>query len=364
MRQRYDVIVVGARIAGSTLAALLGDEGLSVLLLDRARFPSTTCSTHFFRGGGMVGVLRRLGVLEEVLALGCPPLTREFNYKDGDAEGMEGPPQDPGEVGYSLSVRREPLDWVLIERARSTGCVDVGEGTNVVDLLLDEDRVTGVGLADGREVIARIVVGADGRHSLVARKVGPATEKEAPPLRALYYRYVSGFIGPDGSPPDAAEFSLAGDELAYIFPSDAGLTCVAVSVNLESFRWLRQDFAARYDERIAAHPGLAPRVAAAQPASRLSGCGPERNDVRHPWGKGWALVGDSGLHQDPWSGLGMDMAGVHATFLGDSIVDIVRNSSDEGEALERYHRRRNEHALPSFEETVHYGADLRRFEEN
>ena len=59
MRDRYDVIVVGARVAGSTLAALLGDAGVSVLLLDRARFPSTTPSTHFFRGAGMVGVLRR-----------------------------------------------------------------------------------------------------------------------------------------------------------------------------------------------------------------------------------------------------------------------------------------------------------------
>jgi choline dehydrogenase-like flavoprotein len=60
MRERYDVIVVGARVGGSALAALLGDQGVSVLLLDRARFPSTTSSTHFFRGAGMVGVPERL----------------------------------------------------------------------------------------------------------------------------------------------------------------------------------------------------------------------------------------------------------------------------------------------------------------
>ena len=83
MRDRYDVIVVGARVGGSALTALLGDAGLSVLLVDRARFPSTTPSTHFFRGAGMVGVLERLGILDEVLELGCPPLTREFNYTDG-----------------------------------------------------------------------------------------------------------------------------------------------------------------------------------------------------------------------------------------------------------------------------------------
>jgi 2-polyprenyl-6-methoxyphenol hydroxylase-like FAD-dependent oxidoreductase len=72
MRERYDVIVVGARVGGSALAALLGDQGVSVLLLDRAQFPSTTSSTHFFRGAGMVGVLERLGVLDAVLDLGLP----------------------------------------------------------------------------------------------------------------------------------------------------------------------------------------------------------------------------------------------------------------------------------------------------
>jgi hypothetical protein len=90
---------------------------------------------------------------------------------------------------------------------------------------------------------------------LVANKVTPAVEHETPPYRALYYRYVTGFLGPDGSQPDAAEFSQLDDEIAYIFPSDVGFTCVAVSVNLETFRWLRKDFEARYvDTRPSATP--------------------------------------------------------------------------------------------------------------
>jgi flavin-dependent dehydrogenase len=362
VRERYDVIVVGARVAGSTLAALLGEAGLSVLLLDRARFPSTTPSTHFFRGAGMVGVLERLGVLDEVLALGCPPLTREFNYSEGSEEGVEGPPQDPGSVGYCLSVRREPLDFVLLKRACWSKGVELVDGASVIDLVWDGDRVAGVELADGRRAHARIVVGADGRHSLVAKKVSPALEHETPPYRALYYRYVSGFSGPDGSPPDAPEFSQLGDELAYIFPSDSGLTCVALSVNLETFRWLRQDFEARYAERIGMHRGIAPRVEAAGADGRLAGCGPERSHLRVPWGPGWALVGDAGMHQDPWSGLGIDMAGVHATFLAEAIVDWLRDSGDERAALGRYHERRNGHGLESYHETVRFAADLSKLE--
>ena len=218
--------------------------------------------------------------------------------------------------------------------------------------------MAGVRLADGRRAHAGLVVGADGRHSLVARKVRAALEHETPPCRALYYRYVSGFTGPDGAAPDAAEFSQLGDELAYIFPSDSGLTCVAVSVNLETFRRLREDFEPRFAERIALHAGLADRVAAAKADGRIAGCGPERNHVRVPWGPGWALVGDAGIHQDPWSGLGMDMASVHATFLADAIADWLYGPADERTAFAGYHERRNEHALDAYNETVTLAADL------
>ena len=189
MRDRYDVIVVGARIGGSTLAALLGDAGVSVLLLDRARFPSTTPSTHFFRGAGMVGVLERLGVLDRVLALGCPPLTREFHYADGGTEPEEAPPQDPGTIGYCLSVRRAPLDAILVARAGET--VDFEEHANVTDVLRDGDRVSGVQLADGRRAHAasssartaatRASRGRCRRRSSTRRRpIGPSTTATSP----------------------------------------------------------------------------------------------------------------------------------------------------------------------------------------
>lgn len=362
MRDHYDVIVVGARVAGSVLAAQLGDRGVSVLLLDRARFPSTTPSTHFFRGAGLVGVLDRLGILERILELGCPPLTRQFDYEDGTAAAVEGPPQDPGGVGYCLSVRREPLDRILVGRAAAAETVDFAAATAVTDVVWAADRVTGVRLASGRAVEAEVVVGADGRNSLVASRVGAETEHEDPPRRALYYRYVTGLPGPGGGEPDAAEFSLLGDEIAYLFPSDAGLTCVAVSVNLKTFEWMRVDLAARYTERIAQHRGFAPRVDAGQVAGGLAGRGPGRSYVRVPWGAGWALVGDAGLHQDPWSGLGMDMAGVHATFLADAIADRL-HGAEEATAFGRYHERRNAHGLGAYRETTRYAADLRQIEE-
>src|SRR5688572_25728985 len=124
---QYDALVVGARVAGATVAALLGDAGRRVLLTDRATFPSPTVSTHFFRGPRAVAVLERLGVLGHVLALRPPPLVREYVHREGEAAPVVRLSQPPGTLGYDLSVRREPLDDLLVRRAAAAPSVDVAQ---------------------------------------------------------------------------------------------------------------------------------------------------------------------------------------------------------------------------------------------
>ena len=272
----YDVIVIGARVAGATVAALLGDAGYRVLLVDRASFPSSTLSTHFFRGAGLLAVLSRLGILDRILALDAPPLLHCYYYSHETDLPMIGPPQEPGAIGYDLSVRREALDALLLQRAGSFASVDVGERISITGLLWEGARVMGVRVVTPggpHEIHARIVIGADGRHSFVAHAVAALAEEAAPASRALYYQYVRGFTGPDGMKPDGAEFSQRGDELAYIFPSDAGMTCVALSLNLADFAWLRVAVEERFHERLARHTGIAQRVAEAVPAGPVLGCG-------------------------------------------------------------------------------------------
>jgi hypothetical protein len=123
-----DVLIVGARVAGSILATSLRQAGWSVLVVDRATFPSATISTHFFRGAWCVTALDRVGVLPEVLATGAPPLVREYNADALDGSWSIDPPQDPGEIGYCLAVRRETLDAILVRRARKEPGVTVLEG--------------------------------------------------------------------------------------------------------------------------------------------------------------------------------------------------------------------------------------------
>jgi flavin-dependent dehydrogenase len=361
-RHDYDAVVVGGRVAGATVASLLGERGLQVLLVERVRFPSTTISTHFFRGAGLVGVLDRLGVLERTLGLGCPPLRREWTYGLGSAGPEQGPPQDAGDIGFGLSVRRAPLDNLLLEHAARSPGVELAQPASVTGLVWEGDRVAGVRLTSGGwagELRARIVIGADGRRSLVAREVEPPAQREAQAHRTLYYRYVGGWVGPDGEPPDAPEFSLHGDELAYVFPSDGGLACIAISAPRGAFERFRADPVGELDRRFADHhPGLAARVRSSTPAGRAAGGSPEPGWVRKAAGPGWALVGDAGAHQDPWTGEGMDNAAICAAHAADSIGDWLCGQADEHEALARYQSRRDERVMARFEQCTALSADL------
>ncbi len=318
--------------------------------------PSTTLSTHFFRGDHLIRVLGLAGVLDEVLALGPPPLTCEYNYADGEAAATPGPPQDPGAAGYCLSVRREPLDSTLLDCARRTG-VEVRTSTTVTKVLMEQGRAVGVELNDGTVATARLVVGADGRRSMVADAVRAADRERYEGKRALYYRYVADMPNPTGKPPDGAEFSLLGDELAYVFPSDAGLTCVAISVNLAEYERLRHDSNHRFDALLRRHTGLWERYDNGTREGRLFGSAPQDDFVRQAAGPGWALVGDSGIHQDPWSGAGMDSAGVSAAMLADSV--IVAGGFDGSDAwATSYERARDDVVLDWFHDTVAGAADL------
>src|SRR5574340_946155 len=116
MDSDYDVIVVGARVAGASLALLLGQQGHRVLLIDRDSFPSDTLSTHFVGGVGIAS-LRRLGVLADIEAVGFRRITRSRTWIDDCLfEGPSGP-----DGAYALAPRRDALDSILIRHARERG---------------------------------------------------------------------------------------------------------------------------------------------------------------------------------------------------------------------------------------------------
>jgi len=340
----HDAIVVGGRVAGALTAARLAERGMSVLVLEARSFPSDTLSTHFFRGDGLVRSLTELGLIEDVLATGAPRLTCEYFYARGDSEPARNPPQEPGEVGYCLSVRRDTLDGLVAGRVAGLPGVDFRSGVRVEDVLRDGDGVVvGVRDSSGQEHRATVTVGADGRRSVVARRLDAGVEEQHPAARVMYYRYVSGWTGPAGKPVDGPEFSLSGNEMVYVFPSDGGTACVALTVGLDQYEEAHAAPSTFFARRLENHRGLWPRFAAATELGGLF-CGlPQDSLVRTAGGPGWALVGDAGTYQDPWTGFGMDTAARQAEALGAVITaDGVGWNAAYAEArdavtLDRFH---------------------------
>ena len=177
----HDVIIVGARVAGSATALLLARAGLKVLVVDRAAFPSDTLSTHQVQVPG-VARLARWGLLDAIMAAGTPP-TRSVRFDQGAAAFTARVPACDG-VDLMCSPRRTLLDKVLLDAARAAGA-EVRENFITEDLLTDGATVTGIrGQEKGSPSVsehARLVIGADGKHSTVARTVEAASYRVRPP---------------------------------------------------------------------------------------------------------------------------------------------------------------------------------------
>jgi 2-polyprenyl-6-methoxyphenol hydroxylase-like FAD-dependent oxidoreductase len=351
----YDIIIIGARIAGSVLASHLGDRGHRALLLDRNTFPSDTLSTHFFRAPAL-RAFDAIGVLDEVEA-SAPRLTVDYNVVD-DIVFPE-PVDEPDDYPYYLCVRRIALDHILVRRAQGTEGIEMREGAVATGLLWDDGRCVGVTWKekdDRFEARARAVIGADGVHSTVARKVEPKVEDERPVERTMYYAYYRG-IPPKEGP--AAEFHFLGDQLAYCIPTNDDLTLLAASLPIEEFGRFRSDPEGTLMSVLESMTALAPRLTEAEREGPVRGTGSIPCFRRVPYGHGWALVGDAGMTLDPWSGQGIDQASTHATILADQLDAFLTEESDWESAMEAYHQARNEFSQKAYRRTADFAPDLR-----
>ena len=180
MNKEFDVIVVGARCAGAPTAMLLARKGYRVLLVDRASFPSDTVSTHVIHAPG-VAALNRWGLLDSVTATGCPP-ARTYSYDFGPFS-IAGTPRPIEGQSAAYAPRRMVLDKILVDAAARAGA-EVREGFTVEDLVVEHGEVVGIrGRTAGGSPVeerARVVIGADGRNSHIAKLVEPQHYNEKP----------------------------------------------------------------------------------------------------------------------------------------------------------------------------------------
>jgi 2-polyprenyl-6-methoxyphenol hydroxylase-like FAD-dependent oxidoreductase len=331
----YDVIVVGARCAGAPTAMLLARQGHRVLLVDRARFPSDTVSTHLLHQPG-VAALARWGLLDRLVATGCPPIdTYRFDF---------GPIVLEGAPGTAYGPRRTVLDQLLVDAATDAGA-EVRQGFSVEEVLVEDGRVTGI-RGGGRAERAAVVVGADGRHSLLARAVKPEQYHQKPPLLAGYYAYWSGL------PMHGRFESYARPDRGFsAWPTHDGRTIVVGGWPYAEFEVNKADVAGNFLAMLGQAPEFAARVRAGTRETRFAGAAVP-NYFRTPYGPGWALVGDAGYNRDFITAQGMQDAFRDAELVAGALHDVLSGRREFGPAMAAYRSARDSQVLAMYEFTT------------
>ena len=353
----YDVIIVGGRVAGSALAGLLSQHEHHILLLDKAHFPSDTLSTHFFRDPAL-SVFEKLGVLDEVKSA-APHLTQVWNYIDGHV--ISEPVRTGFEhLNYFMCVRRITLDWILAQRVSHLPGIDFRQEAHARELIWQDGRVIGVrwSEADGaHEATGRVIVGADGIYSTLAKSLQPPSETQFPVQRCMYYTYYTGIEPLDET--SYAEHHFLGDSLTYVFPTDADLTLVAISLPINEFLPFKKEPLKNLRHHLDSLPLLAPRLKRAEVAGEVKGAGNIPCFQRRPYGPGWVLVGDAHQVMDPWSGMGIDHATTHASMLAESVHGYLVDEATWESAMGEFHTRARRWSEKAYRRTSTYAADLR-----
>jgi 2-polyprenyl-6-methoxyphenol hydroxylase-like FAD-dependent oxidoreductase len=349
MNNKYDVIIVGARCAGSPTAKLLARKGYRVLLLDRATFPSDTLSTHVVQPAG-VATLAKWGLLDRLVATGCPPIdTYTFDFGPFAIAGSPGTAESP--VAYC--PRRIVLDKLLVDAAAEAGA-EVRQGFTVAEILTENGCVVGIkGHSKSGQAVeerASCVVGADGWHSVVARAVRPEQYNEKPALQACYYTYWSN-LPVNGR----FEIYIRPNRGFAAVPTHDGLTLVVGGWPFAEFEENKHDVEGTFAKAFELVPAFAARVKHAKREARFAGaCLP--NYFRKPYGPGWALVGDAGYLKDAITAQGIHNAFRDAERCVSALDQALTGARPFDEAMGEYQRERDEQALPMYEYTCQLAA--------
>jgi len=347
----YDAIIVGARCAGSPTAMLLARQGCKVLLVDKATFPSDTISTHILWPHG-AEVLARWGLLGTLAATGAPPICRRMTFDVGPF-ALRGAIPDANDGKGGFCPRRTVLDNMLVKAAAASG-VEVRESFMVDELLFEDDTVVGL-RGHGKDAApveerARMVIGADGVNSFVARAVR-AVEYDVRAVAACgYYSYFSGVRQDD------IELYVRDHHAFGGAPTHDGLHLVMVNWPARNFPAVRADIEGHVWRALASAPDFAARVREGRREERWYGTAGVPGYFRKPYGKGWALVGDASYNRDPITAQGISDAFIDAETLVEALGGVLSGRGASEEPLAAHESSRNQRVRPMYEFTTELAA--------
>ncbi len=312
MSATYDVIIVGGRPAGAALAARLGAGGMTVLVVDKASFPSgpevPSCPILYQKA---LLLLDEIGFTEDLYAHAITPARSGVLVFSGYFEARLAVPRMFGR-DYICGFERAGFDAALWEFLGRFPSVTRRAGFRVDDVTRDASgRVTGiVGGAEGQpqeRLEARLcVIGADGRHSMIARKVNAKITADHGERTSTCH-----FADWVGLAPHADEVgpilqivTRARGVSVLFFPSANGRITIATHVRSDRAD-TGGDPQAYYMRHLESFPEVRRRIAGARQVSPLLGVRKIGNRYRESGGPGWLLIGDAVHHKDPVDGQGV-----------------------------------------------------------
>ncbi|WHY00916.1 NAD(P)/FAD-dependent oxidoreductase [Neobacillus sp. DY30] len=353
MRNQFDVIIVGGRVAGAATAYELSKKGYKVLLVERGKFPSDILSTHNFFNNSLV-MLKEMGVLGTLLATGTPTYKRVFiqfddQIIDGNFPEVEGEPN-------CLCIRRTHLDQILFYHAAQQENVTAIQRYRVTDVVEENGATVGILAVDQNgiehEYRANLVIGADGRNSLVRKKVNSEKLKSVPTDFASYVGYVKNFTQ-NGK--RSAEFYKIKDKLIIAFPTSDQLHVIGIMFPLEDKEWMER-FKGNPEEAFRSlvdsgfeNTDFPRRLQAASFEGPVKGLLGYDNDWYNGMGKGWALVGDALSFKDPAVGQGMHDALYGARVLAEILSQHQDWSINWDDMAEEYKQQMTTKMMARFE---------------
>jgi flavin-dependent dehydrogenase len=354
--RHFDVIVVGGRPAGSTLAACLGAAGMRVLLVERAVFPSAPAASSPIIYSSTMRLLDEIGVDEAEYARGTPPI-RRWVIEIREDFRVTNPVPDVAGRDYGYAIDRARFDEALWRNAARFPSVVARQPFVVSGLVRSGDRITGIrGRAPGgaEEIYtADCVVGADGRFSLVARQAAARTlEEHTERPTTLYYAYWRNVAPYDDEGP-AIHAHGPGYGYGFLLMDSADDTVAVVVEGQSSIINPGPEKAEGfYVDMLRRHPRVWRRLRHAERISEVRGMRNVGNLYRAAGGRGWALVGDA-LHQkDPLDGQGIFDAVFTGRALGQALIDWKRGAISWEQALSNYDAVVRRETYPMYQNTL------------
>ena len=308
MNKQFDVIIVGASVAGSTAAIFYAEAGLQVALIERSRNIEAykKVCTHYLQAQAYP-IIKRLGLTEAIEAAGGVP---NGGYA-WTQYGWIGDGVNPRHHGYN--IRRELLDPMLRRKAAETPDVELMLGTSISEVLQENGRIVGIKTQthDRQEITLRanLVVGADGRYSATA-KLANITTQQYDNNRFIYFTYYRNLP----LTKDSSQFWMLGDTVAYAMPNDNGLTMLAVMMPKQKLDTFKANLEENFEQFFVNLPnGIDPRHG--ERTEKILGMLDIPLVSRQTAVPGLALLGDAALASDPVWGNGMSWAFQSADWL-------------------------------------------------